>query len=201
MDEAATRRLEELERKVSTLQRKLGRRTAAGRWASGVALVVAVGTPMLAWTYTRPHAAFEPGTPISSAQINDTFDDVYEALNTLDTENARVAAHTAIDAVGALPVAGQFESDGGGVVLYVSGSAWRSDAAGMVGVDVLVDGASVGTVRAYTNEPSSHKALVATPFVLPRLPAGAHTVELQALPETSSDSNDPYRVVALELPR
>ena len=201
MDDTASRRMEALERKVEILQRRLARRSAGTRWASAVALLVAVGTPMLAWTYTRPHPAFQPGTPISSAQINDTFDDVYEALNTLDAENARVDAQTAIDAVGALPVSGQFDSDGGAVVLHVSGTAWRSDAAGTMEVDVLVDGASVGTMRAYTNEPSSHKALVATPFVLPRLAAGAHTVELQALAGTSSDLNDPYRVVAVELPR
>lgn len=197
-----TERLEKLERQVQSLRRQVARRpSVAPRWVGTIALVAAVATPMLAWTYTRPHPAFEPGTPISSGQMNDTFDDVYDALNTLDGENARVSAEAAIDAAGGLPVSGGFDSEGGTVVLFVSGSAWRTDAAGTCGVDVLVDGTSVGTVTAYTNEPDSHKALVSAPLVLARLAAGAHTVELQPLSGTSSDFNDPYRVVALELPR
>lgn len=202
MDEKVTRRIEELERQVQSLKRQVARRpSVVPRWVGTLALVAAVATPMLAWTYTRPHPAFEAGTPISSGQMNDTFDDVYEALNTLDAENARTRAQAAIDATGGLPVSGGFDSDGGTVVLFVSGSAWRDDVAGTCGVDVLVDGTSVGTVTTFTNEIGSHKALVSAPIVLARLAAGPHTVELQPLSGTSSDFNDPYRVMALELPR
>ena len=42
--------------------------------------------------------------------------------------------------------------------------------------------------------------LVSTPFVL-ELAAGAHTIQLDPLPDTASDFNDPFLVVALELPR
>jgi hypothetical protein len=85
-------------------------------------------------------------------------------------------------------------------MLFVSGSGYRGTMAGMVGIDVIVDGASVGSVRAYTNEIASHTAFVSTPFVVD-LTAGAHTIQLQPLPDTASDSNDPFVVVALELPR
>jgi hypothetical protein len=200
MDETISQRIEELERRLATMQRKLARGNAKGTWWAVGAGLLALGMPVLAWTYARPHPDFEPGTPISSAQVNETIDDLYGAVNTLDAEAGRVTAQTAIDAAGALPVSGGFDSQGGTVMLFVSGSAWRSATAGMAGVDVIVDGTSVGSVRTYTNETSSHKALVSTPFVLD-LAAGAHTVQLDPLPDTSSDLNDPYVVVALELPR
>ncbi len=200
MDETTTQRIEELERKLAAMQRKLARRNGRGAWWAVAAGVLALGLPMLAWTYAKPHPDFEPGSPISSAQVNETVDDIYAALNTLDAEAGRVRGQTAIDAVGPLPVGGSFESQGGTVMLYVSGSAWRSTTAGMTGVDVIVDGTSVGSVRTYTNEISSHKALVSTPFVL-ELAQGAHTVDLQPLADTATDSNDPFVVVALELPR
>jgi hypothetical protein len=95
---------------------------------------------------------------------------------------------------------GGFDSQGGTVMLFVSGSAYRSTMGGLVGIDVIVDGTSVGSVRAFTNEIASHKVFVSTPFVVD-LTAGAHTIQLQPLPDTASDFNDPFVVVALELPR
>jgi hypothetical protein len=201
MDEATSQRIDELERKLAAMQRTLVRRDGRRRWWAGAIGLVAFGAPLFAWTYTKPHPDFEPGTPISSVQVNETVDDVYAALNTLDAETARVAARTVIDTVGALPVGGGFESQGGSVVLLVSGSAFRGSEAGMVGVDVLVDGASVGSARTYTNEISSHKALVSAPLILADLPEGPHTVDLEPLPNTVTDFNDPFVVVALELPR
>jgi hypothetical protein len=200
MDESTSQRIEELERGLAAVQRKLARRDTRGAWWAAAAGVLALGVPLLAWTYAKPHPDFEPGTPISSAQVNETVDDVYTALNTLDLETGRITGQTAVDALGPLPLGGGFESQGGTVVLFVSGSAWRNDMAGIAGVDVIVDGASVGSLRTYTNEISSHKALVSTPFVLD-LPAGAHTVDLEPLAGTSTDLNDPFVVVALELPR
>lgn len=193
-------RIADLEHRLAATQRKLARRDRTRTWWALVAGIFALGLPALAWTYAKPHPDFQPGTPISAAQVNETIDDLYSALNTLDGENARVAGQTPIDAVGSLPLEGGFDSQGGTVMLFVSGSAYRGAMAGMVGVDVLVDGAAVGSVRAYTNEIASHKAFVSTPFVLD-LAEGAHTVQLVPLPDTASDFNDPYVVVALELPR
>jgi hypothetical protein len=200
MDDTTSQRIFDLELRLMAMQRKLARRERARPWWAVAAGLVALCLPALAWTYAKPHPDFEPGTPISSAQVNETVDDVYAALNTLDAETARVAAQTPIDAVGALPLGGGFDSQGGTVMLFVSGSAYRGATAGIVGVDVIVDGNSVGSVRTYTNETSSHKALVSTPFVVD-LAAGAHTVQLDPLPDTATDFNDPFVVVALELPR
>lgn len=200
MDDTTSQRIEDLELRLMAMQRKLARRDRAQSWWAVAAGLFALCLPALAWTYAKPHPDFEPGTPISSAQVNETVDDVYAALNTLDAETARVVAQTPIDAVGALPLGGGFDSQGGTVMLFVSGSAFRSSMAGMVGVDVIVDGSSVGSVRTYTNEIASHKALVSTPLVVD-LPEGAHTVQLEPLADTSTDSNDPFAVVALELPR
>ena len=200
MDEDIFQRVADLELRLTATQRKLARRDRAQSWWAVAAGLVALGLPALAWTYAKPHPDFEPGTPISSAHVNETIDDVYAALNTLDAETGRVAGQTPIDAVGALPVEGGFDSQGGTVMLFVSGSGYRGTMAGMVGIDVIVDGTSVGSVRAFTNEIASHKAFVSTPFVVD-LAAGAHTIQLQPLPDTASDANDPFVVVALELPR
>ena len=98
----------------------------------------------------------------------------------------------------AYPRSGTFTSNGGTLMIFASGAAYRS-AAGTMQVDVELDGVVQGSLKAYTNEASSHKALNSDVIVLTGIGAGSHTVEL-TLVDGSSDANDYSQVTVLELP-
>ncbi|MCA1636352.1 MAG: hypothetical protein LC802_22350 [Acidobacteria bacterium] len=99
---------------------------------------------------------------------------------------------------GGLPKSINFTTNGGLVILFVSGSGWAPNG-GLIGMSVKVDGALKGNMRAFTNEPGSHKSFVPGQLVL-ALDAGQHTLLLEALPGTASDLNDFYNVTAVEMP-
>jgi hypothetical protein len=96
------------------------------------------------------------------------------------------------------PRTANFTSNGGTLLLMASGSAF-STAAGIMEVDILVDGTARGSMSGYTNEVTSHKALVSETVVLAGLAAGAHKLELRLI-KGSADTNDYSQVTVLELP-
>ncbi|WP_326579913.1 H-type lectin domain-containing protein [Streptomyces sp. NBC_00481] len=88
-------------------------------------------------------------------------------------------------------------SNGGKLLVQFSGSAWRGTP-GKVSVDLLMDGAVVATASVYTNEASSHKALVPVAVLIPAA-AGPHT--FTARPSGAStrlDANDYFTVTVTE---
>lgn len=101
-------------------------------------------------------------------------------------------------ATGPLPVQAQFKAPADGpVVLFVSGSAWTTTTGGCpLGVQVAIDGASVGVVGTFTNEANSHHTLVPAMFPMP-LSYGSHVVSLSATGSTIADANDFFEVVLL----
>lgn len=99
---------------------------------------------------------------------------------------------------GPLTTQGTFTSQGGMLYMTVSGSAWSSSASTRVSVTVSVDGEQVGTAQVFTNEASSHKALIPLSLQLPQLAAGTHTVALAAGPGTATDGNDFFDVTVTE---
>lgn len=114
------------------------------------------------------------------------------------------SAETIINNTGPLPLSATLKSGGGTLIIFVSGSAFRPTnvGGGTIGVHVHIDNqaAALATLRGYTNETTSHKALVSFPIVT-KLSAGSHTIELRPL-DTSvyMDGNDHFRVTILQLP-
>ena len=100
---------------------------------------------------------------------------------------------------GPLPKNATFGS-GGGVLLFIfSGSGWGASGWN-IGMNLILDGALIGSTRCYINEANSHRAFT-TGFVLqPNIAGGNHTVRLEAVGGTSTDSNDWFSVTVLELP-
>jgi hypothetical protein len=99
---------------------------------------------------------------------------------------------------GALPLTANFTSQGGRLLVTVSGSGYRA-AAGTIGMTVSIDGTPIGDVKSFTNEPSSHKAFVARQFVVQTVAAGTHAILLEPLAGTASDLNDYFTATILEL--
>jgi hypothetical protein len=99
---------------------------------------------------------------------------------------------------GPLTTQGTFVSQGGILYMTVSGSAWSTSGQAQISVTVSVDGEQVGTAQVFTNEASSHKALIPLALQLPQLPAGSHSVALAAGAGTTTDTNDFFDVTVTE---
>jgi hypothetical protein len=129
-------------------------------------------------------------------------------------------AQTVIETSGPLPLEGTYTSKGGTLILWSSGSGFRSTAnsqrEGRIGMNVRVLGAPVsGIADVFTNERESHKAFVDDFTVVEGLPAGEHTIRLEPIydtgfcnqaPETvfsyctTTNNGDNYEVVVVEIP-
>ncbi len=107
-------------------------------------------------------------------------------------------AQTIISGVGPLPLSKQFTPDGDGdVLIFVSGSAWSGNADQSIGINVLLDGQAIWTSYVFTNEKSSHKALVPV-FIPQSLTSSIHTITLEAMDSgTTTDSNDNFNVTII----
>ncbi len=100
----------------------------------------------------------------------------------------------------AMPVEGKFRSNGGVVVLLVSGSGLHREDTGLIRMDVLVDTDRKETATSYVNEKGSHAPFTAF-IVIDGLSSGDHTVKLVPGPNTWANNNDLFSVIALELPK
>ncbi|MFM2119496.1 MAG: hypothetical protein RL722_964 [Pseudomonadota bacterium] len=102
---------------------------------------------------------------------------------------------------GPLTLSKTFTSHGGCLVVFASGSGWRS-AGGVIGMSVRVDNAEIAVAKCHTNEGNSHKAFascIGIPLAA-NSAAGTHTLTLVALANTLTDVNDYYNVTIIELP-
>ncbi|MCQ4167679.1 hypothetical protein [Tahibacter harae] len=78
----------------------------------------------------------------------------------------------------------------GDVTIAFSGSCWSSTASNPGGVEVFLDGKSLGKALLFFNAPNMHQALPTQIFAV-NLGEGQHTITLQALSSTVlSDRND-----------
>jgi hypothetical protein len=104
------------------------------------------------------------------------------------------------EASGPLPITSQaFTSSGGMLMVFASGSGSSPAASTSIGMYLELDGATIGNASFFTNEASSHKALVSTVIFTTPL-AGSHTITVQPLTGTTTDGNDFFSVTTLELP-
>jgi hypothetical protein len=137
-----------------------------------------------------------------------------DKLDGKDATNWKVT--NLFETVGPLPRQGTYTSSGGKVLIMASGSGYRSSAnnsGGLIGMLVKVDGVVQEVPQVLTNERDSHKAFV-TDYATVQLPAGPHTISLEAVNEsacgtvdedpgnycTTTDASDPFNVSVIEVP-
>ena len=103
---------------------------------------------------------------------------------------------------GPLPLQTQFTSSGGTLLVFASGSGFRSGGgAGVIGMTLRINGGNIATNNGFTNEMSSHKAFPSMFATVTSVAAGTHTLELvQRDGNTITDFNDFFNVAILELP-
>ena len=129
------------------------------------------------------------------AADSDTVDGL-DSTAFLRSGSVRVAA-TSYQA-GALPVSTGFTTNGGRILVMVSGSGYETTV-GQACIDIAVNSGNFATVCHYFNQTSEHLALPTRMFTA-SLAAGSHTIELRAVSGLSSDINDRYQITVLELP-
>jgi hypothetical protein len=120
---------------------------------------------------------------------------------------------------GPLPLEYTYTSHGGTLIISASGSGYRSSSnargPGLIRMAIRVDGLNRANADAYTNERDSHKAFVDGYAVVKGLPAGDHTIRLEAMYNdsfcntasehnfiicTTTDGADSYAVSVVEIP-
>ena len=97
---------------------------------------------------------------------------------------------------GPLPISVTFPSPSDGpAALMVFGSVWTLGTNTIIGIQVTLDGQSLGAAQIFANPASTHMNVV--PAVFPvNLPQGNHTLQLSVgTSSTVSDYNDFYTVV------
>ncbi len=103
--------------------------------------------------------------------------------------------------VPATGISGPFTSGGGKLLIFASGSGFAiPPSGGMIGIQVLIDGAVQGAAQSFTNEVNSHKSFVANALVISGIAAGSHTLAVLPAAGTTIDQNDRISVTVLELP-
>jgi hypothetical protein len=93
---------------------------------------------------------------------------------------------------------GTFYSNGGSVLVNLTGSAYSTSASSSVVVNLSIDGNPVGAINGFTNEAQSHKTLVPAVFSL-QLSAGEHTATISVASPTMIDYNDYFTLVVTEV--
>ncbi|WP_437322466.1 hypothetical protein [Sorangium sp. So ce394] len=101
---------------------------------------------------------------------------------------------------GPMPVSGTFQSSGGTLLVFASGSGITHSSAATIGMAIKLDKTQVSSANAWSNVQGAHQRFVAESLVLQGIAAGSHTIELSSLFGTDSDVNDYFSVTVLELP-
>lgn len=93
-----------------------------------------------------------------------------------------LGAQTAIHVFGPLPVERTFTSNGGTLVILASGTGFRggSDHPGRIAMNVRVNGGIQGRADGFAEEEGPHETFVGEYDVVEGLPAGTHTIRLEA---------------------
>lgn len=109
-----------------------------------------------------------------------------------------------INQSGPLPVRKSFQTGSvGPAVLGVSGSVWTAKNNTLIGIEVFLDGRSVGAAKIFSNVPNTHRSVVPVhvpivldkPFTGPQFDPPTYTIELRPLnADTNADENDWFHV-------
>ena len=102
-----------------------------------------------------------------------------------------------VSQAGPLPITVNFKAlSDAPVCLEVNGSIWTQTPNNMIGIQIQMDGATVGKAQIFSNGSSTHRAVV--PAYIPlQLSFGQHSLTLSPQPgsTTVSDLNDFYTAV------
>ena len=103
-----------------------------------------------------------------------------------------------INQVGPLPITATFTAPlDGPALLVVTSSLWATAANVLVRMNVVLDGAVVGTAQVFSNGPATHRVLP-TLFLGVPLTFGPHTLQLTiAGPPATADLNDFFTAALL----
>lgn len=107
-----------------------------------------------------------------------------------------------INGLGPLPLtSASFNTSGGTLLLFYSGSGYSNLNARMIGMVVKIDGTVVDQTGIFANTGLTHLAFVSKQWVLTGIAAGPHTVSLEYMnTNTLSDFNDIFEVTVTEMP-
>jgi hypothetical protein len=98
---------------------------------------------------------------------------------------------------GPLPITASFNAIGDSpMYLEVTGSVWTQTANQMIGIDVQLDGQTIGSAQIFSNTQSTHRAVVPA-YIQVKLSQGPHKLTLipKAGSTTVSDLNDFFNAV------
>ena len=100
---------------------------------------------------------------------------------------------TIINQQGPVPITSKFNPPlDGPALLAVTGTLWATAPNNMIQLNVVLDGASIGTARIFSNAASTHRALP-TVFLGINLKSGPHVLELTVSgTSVTSDANDSF---------
>jgi hypothetical protein len=105
-----------------------------------------------------------------------------------------------LDEAGPLSVSAQFDSEVDGPVVFVlSGTAWTQEAPTLIGINLLLDGESLGSAAmCFANLNANHQAMRTTFIPYDNLTIGPHTIEVvPAYSNTVTDFNDYFQVTMI----
>lgn len=107
-----------------------------------------------------------------------------------------MAIQIIVSQTGPLPISVTFQAPSDApLVLVVSGSVWSAAANAAIGINVALDGQSIGAAQIFSNGPNTHRSTVPA-YIPTQLKQGQHTLSLTALTgATLSDGNDFYTAV------
>lgn len=113
----------------------------------------------------------------------------------------RLHSLIAINSVGPLPrSSGAFTTYGGTLRIQYSGSGYSSTPSTLIGMTVKIDGVAFDQTGIFANQSGMHMAFVSKEWVLNGIPAGSHTITLEAMSGTFTDSGDIFNATVTELP-
>lgn len=99
---------------------------------------------------------------------------------------------------GPLPITVNFNPPGDApIYLEVSGSVWTATANNMIGIQVQLDGQTLGVCQLFSNGANTHRAVVPGYFPIQLAYGKQHTLVLSVAPgtTTTSDFNDFFTAV------
>ena len=107
-----------------------------------------------------------------------------------------------INQLGGLPItSASFNTSGGTLLLFYSGSGYANTAGRLIGMTVKLDGNLIDNTGIYANNSLVHLAFVSKQWVVTGIAAGPHTITLEHLNAfTGTDFNDIFEVMVTEMP-
>ena len=107
-----------------------------------------------------------------------------------------MAIQVILSQVGPLPITATFNSPGDEpMYIEVNGSVWTQNTDSMIGINIELDGQSVGNGQVFSNGSGTHRTVVPA-YIAVQLSEGPHTLTLSPGTSTTvSDYNDSFTAV------